>query len=174
MNADDPSTSLRVCARGACTGGGGSRDTSSHGGGQEPAHCLRRQCEEGSTTIWFVGVIVALMVVVASFLGAANIFATRAHLQAVANLAALAAADSAPISAALEAEGAIAPSQSGCSVAEDVVGANGVKVTDCYHRDFDAYVVATASAKVLGLPVSVQAKARAGPAAEGIAELGAG
>lgn len=128
--------------------------------------------EDGSTTVWFAGVIAVLVVIAATFIGAASIFAARAQLQATVNLAALAAADAAPISAVVAASGASsgAPT-SGCFVAEQVAQANGATLAECFHQGFDAFVVGTSSVKVAGLPMKVQAKARAGPTLEGIEQL---
>ena len=138
----------------------------------------KQDAEEGSTTVWFAAVMVVMMVVASTFIGAGTVFAARAQLQAATNLAALAAADAAPISAVVQASGtsgasgaSAGPVASGCFVAEQVVQANGAALADCFHEGFDAFVVATSLVKVAGLPLKVRAKARAGPTAEGVRRL---
>lgn len=113
--------------------------------------------EEGSGTILVAG-ICALALGCALVLGVSSaLSAGRARLDAVADLAALAGAD---VSAtAIWEEVGERP----CARAREVARRNGVALESCEVIGADARVVLVDRIAVLGIPVTVKARARAGP-----------
>lgn len=134
--------------------------------------------EEGSATVAVVGAIAAVAALALFFVAAGTVLSERAQLQAVADVAALQAADQAPPSAfldwaALEPDTASggadsdldAPFLLGCEQARKVARANGAEIADCRRGpdlgDFQVRV--ERRALVLGVPLILRAQARAGP-----------
>ena len=113
--------------------------------------------EEGSGTINSVGLIVvaAALAVVLGGVGVAH--RERVHLQAVADLAALAGAEQSA-SADWEDVG-----ERPCRAASAVAGANGAGVQSCEVRGPDCLVILTQPVRIAGISTSVRARARAGP-----------
>ena len=116
-----------------------------------------RSDEEGSGTINSVGLIVvaAALAVVLGGVGVAH--RERVHLQAVADLAALAGAEQSA-SADWEDVG-----ERPCRAASAVAGANGAGVQSCEVRGPDCLVILTQPVRIAGISTSVRARARAGP-----------
>ena len=117
--------------------------------------------QEGSATILFVGVIAALMLIGSFFIGAGAVMAQKAQLQATADLSALAGADAWPVSALL-----LSTEASGCLVARQVAEANSATLDSCIQDGFDTKVELSRQGEVLRIPVTIRARARAGPASD--------
>ena len=114
--------------------------------------------ESGSATV-LVAVLVGVLVMVA-LLGAAGAGVLVAHRRAsvAADLAALAAA---------EALGLGRAGTRACSAAGRVGAANGAELTSCQVQGDDVLVRVAVERSVMGWPVTVPARARAGPVSPG-------
>lgn len=128
----------------------------------------RSDPENGSATIWMVAVVSLVLMLLFTFLSGSAIYAKRAWLQGVADMAALTAADSAPTSMALAGpELSETFRQAGCAAAEVVATSNNAVVGTCQTRseptDLDFYVTLKSDVVVLGLPLTIQVRSRAGP-----------
>lgn len=113
-------------------------------------------------SIWFAMLIAALFLLAGTVILASSIYAKRAWLQGVADIAALAAADALPLGMP-EPLGRLEPSGDGCAVAKNVAEDNGAFLDQCWTEGFDVLLVIRAPISS-GLPMSVGARARAGPA----------
>ena len=89
--------------------------------------------------------------------GVGSALRERVHLQAVADLAALAGAEQSA-TAAWEDVG-----ERPCAAASVVARANGVDIQSCEVRDSDCLVVLTQPVRIGGISTNVSARARAGP-----------
>ena len=116
-----------------------------------------RSDEEGSGTINSVGLIVLALALAVVLGGVGSALRERVHLQAVADLAALAGAEQ---SATADWEDV---GERPCGAASAVAEANGVGVQSCEVRDTDCLVVLTQPVKIAGISTNVSARARAGP-----------
>lgn len=118
---------------------------------------MRRLREEGSGTILTAGVC-AVVVLFALVIGAYGVEAsTRARLDAIADLAALAGAD---VSATAQWEDV---GSRPCEEAGVVVARNGAALDSCEILGTHTRVIVSSSVKLMGVSVPVRAKARAGP-----------
>ena len=116
-----------------------------------------RSSEEGSGTINSVGLIVLAVALAVVLGGVGSALRERVHLQAVADLAALAGAEQSA-TAAWEDVG-----ERPCAAASAVAAANGVDIQSCEVRDSDCLVVLTQPVRIAGISTNVSARARAGP-----------
>ncbi len=126
-------------------------------GGRAFNSLRRRRREEGSGTILTVGVCAAA-VFFALVIGAYGAEAsTRARLDAIADLAALAGAD---VSATAQWEDVGARP---CEEAGAVVAKNGAVLDSCEILGTHTRVIVSSTVKLMGVSVPVRARARAGP-----------
>ena len=116
-----------------------------------------RSGEEGSGTVNSVGLIVLALALAVVLGGVGSALRERVHLQAVADLAALAGAEQSA-TAAWEDVG-----ERPCAAASVVARANGVDIQSCEVRDSDCLVVLTQPVRIAGISTNVSARARAGP-----------
>ena len=116
-----------------------------------------RSDEEGSGTVNSLGLIVLALALAVVLGGVGSALRERVHLQAVADLAALAGAEQSA-TAAWEDVG-----ERPCAAASAVAAANGVGVQSCEVRDLDCLVVLTQPVRIAGISMNVSARARAGP-----------
>lgn len=123
----------------------------------------RLSTEEGSASTWFAALIAALFLLAGPVVLTSSIYAKRAWLQGVVDIAALAAADALPLGMP-ETLGTPEPSGYGCAVAKNVAEDNGTFLDQCWTEGFDVLLVIRAPISS-GLPMSIGARARAGPAA---------
>lgn len=115
--------------------------------------------EEGSATIWYVGLTVGVLVVGGFLLVLVAVWSGKAGAQAGADMAALAGAD---LSSVAVFEGARAPVLA-CTQAENVAAKNQVSLQECWVEGGDTFVVVVRKVHILGWDLSVAARARAGP-----------
>lgn len=115
--------------------------------------------EEGSATIWYVGLIMGVMVVGGLLLVLVAVWSGKAGAQAGADMAALAGAD---LSSVAVFEGAQSPSLP-CTQAESVAVENQVSLQECWIEGGDTFVVVVRKVRILGWSLNVAARARAGP-----------
>ncbi len=115
--------------------------------------------EEGSTTIWFAAVTAALMSLGLALVVVVGVWAQKAQTQAVADFAALAGASQSAVNTlpGIDTQGA-------CGLAARVVEANSSRIQDCWEKGGDTYVIAETDRTFGVFPVTVTARARAGPA----------
>ena len=116
-----------------------------------------RSGEEGSGTVNSVGLIVLALALAVVLGGVGSALRERVHLQAVADLAALAGAEQS-VMAGWEDVG-----ERPCGAASEVAAANGAGVQSCEVRDLDCLVVLTQPVRIAGISTNVSARARAGP-----------
>ena len=116
-----------------------------------------RSDEEGSGTVNSVGLIVLALALAVVLGGVGSALRERVHLQAVADLAALAGAEQ---SATADWEDV---GDRPCGAASAVAAANGAGVQSCEVRDLDCLVVLTRPVRIAGISTNVSAWARAGP-----------
>ena len=116
-----------------------------------------RSDEEGSGTVNSVGLIVLALALAVVLGGVGVAHRERVHLQAVADLAALAGAEQSA-TASWEDVG-----ERPCVAASVVARANGVDIQSCEVRDSDCLVVLTQPVRIAGISTNVSARARAGP-----------
>ena len=116
-----------------------------------------RSDEEGSGTVNSVGLIVLALALAVVLGGVGSALRERVHLQAVADLAALAGAEQSA-TAGWEDVG-----ERPCGAAFAVAEANGVGVQSCEVRDLDCLVILTQPVRIAGFSTNVNARARAGP-----------
>lgn len=113
--------------------------------------------EDGSGTVNTVALIVLALALAVVLGGVGAAHREQAHLQAVADLAALAGAE----------QSATAPwedvGERPCVAASSVAAANGVALQSCDVRGSDCLVVTTQSVRIAGISTILHAKARAGP-----------
>ena len=115
--------------------------------------------EEGSMTIWFAGFSAALVVVALLISSVTAVWSAKTHVQAVADMAALAGADISSV-AVFEA----APTRSlPCAQAEEVAKRNGAVLSECWVTDADTRVVVQKPVSLFVFTTAVSARARAGP-----------
>lgn len=117
-----------------------------------------RGAEQGSATIWFAGFIAALMLMGLLFTAGLGVWAEKARLQAVANMASLAGADQ----SALNVFGG-PPTAGACELAAAVVQANQAEVHACSVQGADTLITVKVDRNFGFLRVPIQARARAGP-----------
>lgn len=118
---------------------------------------MRSLKEEGSGTILTAGVC-AVVVLFALVIGAYGVEAsTRARLDAIADLAALAGAD---VSATAQWEDV---GSRPCEEAGAVVARNGAALDSCEILGTHTRVIVSSPVKLMGVSVPVRARARAGP-----------
>ena len=129
----------------------------SRGGPVADGYAGDRCGEEGSGTVNSVGLIVVAVALAVVLGGVGVAHRERVHLQAVADLAALAGAEQ---SATGDWEDV---GERPCGAASTVAAANGVGVQSCEVRDLDCLVVLTRPVRIAGISTSVSARARAGP-----------
>ena len=112
--------------------------------------------EEGSGTVNCLGLIALSLLLAATVGGAGAARCALIRLQAIADLAALSGAGQA----------ATAPwedvGERPCGAAASVASANGVAVQSCEVRGSDCLVVVTDSVRIVGIPMILRARARAG------------
>ena len=116
-----------------------------------------RSDEEGSGTVNSVGLIVLALALAVVLGGVGSALRERVHLQAVADLAALAGAEQSA-TAAWEDVG-----ERPCGAASAVAAANGAGVQSCEVRGADCRVILTQHVEIAGISTNVSARARAGP-----------
>ena len=116
-----------------------------------------RSGEEGSGTVNSVGLIVLALALAVVLGGVGVAHHERVHLQAVADLAALAGAEQSA-TASWEDVG-----ERPCVAASVVARANGVSVQSCEVRDSDCLVILTQHVEIVGISTNVSVRARAGP-----------
>lgn len=110
-------------------------------------------------TIWFAGFSAALVVIALLISSVAAVWSAKTHVQAIADMAALAGADISSV-AVLEA----APTRSlPCVQAEEVVKRNGAILSECWVTDVDTRVVVQRTVSLFVFTAAVSARARAGP-----------
>lgn len=115
--------------------------------------------QAGSATIWFTAVVAGLVAVALLLTAAGGVWSTKTHLQAVADMGALAGADLSSV-AVFEVN---ADSARACSQAAAVVEANGATVGECWTSEGDTFVVAQKPVRIVGWALNVKARSRAGP-----------
>lgn len=116
--------------------------------------------EEGSATIWYVGLIAGVLVVGGLLVVLVAIWSGKAGAQAGADMAALGGAD---LSSVAVFEGASSPSLA-CTQAGNVAEKNQVSLQECWVEGGDTFVVVVRQVRILGWSLDVAARARAGPA----------
>lgn len=115
--------------------------------------------ESGSMTVWFAGVVASLVVLTALLIGMLVVWAVKTHVQAVADMSALAGADLSSV-AMFE----VAPnSRAACEQATMVAASSQVEMRECWVDGGDVKVVVTRPIRVFAWDVAVSARARAGP-----------
>ena len=107
--------------------------------------------ERGSGSLYSVGVLALVVVVIVVVVGVGQAFAARTRLQAAADLSALAGV------AAWEDVG-----DGPCSAAARVASANGASTEKCDLHGSDCRVELVRRVAIVGIPVQVRARARAG------------
>ena len=112
--------------------------------------------ERGSGSLYAVGVLALGVAVVVVVVGVGQAFAARTRLQAAADLSALAGAEAAAV-AAWEDVG-----DGPCSAAARVASANGASTEKCDLHGSDCRVELVRRVVIVGIPVQVRARARAG------------
>ncbi|WP_165216825.1 Rv3654c family TadE-like protein [Schaalia sp. ZJ1691] len=113
--------------------------------------------DQGSGTILTVGVVALAAVLAGVCLIVGMVHAHHCRLQAVADVTALAGAD---VSAVAQWEDV---GDRPCLAAREVTEANGLRLSSCEVVADDTRVVVEDSVFVLGWPVSITGRARAGP-----------
>lgn len=124
-----------------------------------PEHCPATAAaadERGSGSLYAVGVLALVVAVVVVVVGVGQAFAARTRLQAAADLSALAGAEAAAV-AAWEDVG-----DGPCSAAARVASANGASTEKCDLHGSDCRVELVRRVAIVGIPVQVRARARAG------------
>ena len=114
--------------------------------------------ERGSGSLYAVGVLALVVAVIVVVVGVGQAFAARTRLQAAADLSALAGAEAAAV-AAWEDVG-----DGPCSAAARVASANGASTEKCDLHGSDCRVELVRRVAIVGIPVQVRARARAGVA----------
>lgn len=112
--------------------------------------------ERGSGSLYAVGVLALAVAVIVVVVGVGQAFAARTRLQAAADLSALTGAEVAAV-AAWEDVG-----DGPCSVAARVASANGASIEKCELQGSDCRVELVRRVAIVGIPVQVRARARAG------------
>ena len=115
--------------------------------------------EEGSATVWYVGVIAGLMVLGVLLLVLVAVWSARAAAQAGADMAALGGADISSV-AVFEVRGS---STLACAQAGSIAEANAVALSQCWTEGGDTLVIVTKDVSIGLWTFQVHAKARAGP-----------
>lgn len=114
--------------------------------------------EEGSGTIAVVGILVTALVLCGFLLALGAVHTHLVRARAVADLAALAGGDASAVSGWTDA-GSLP-----CERASAVAEANGMELGACTVAGRDTLVVVRDTLVLAGVPVPVEARARAGPA----------
>ena len=112
--------------------------------------------ERGSGSLYAVGVLALVVAVTAVVGGVGQACAARTRLQAAADLSALTGAEVAAV-AAWEDVG-----DGPCSAAARVASANGASIEKCELQGSDCRVELVRRVAIVGIPVQVRARARAG------------
>lgn len=115
--------------------------------------------EEGSTTIWYVGLIMGMLVIGSLLLALVAVWSGKTSAQAGADMAALAGADLSSVAAF---EGTQSPALP-CTQAESIAAQNQVSLQECWVEGGDTFVVVVRQIRILGWNFNVAARARAGP-----------
>lgn len=123
---------------------------------QKHMRCVRS--EQGSGTVAAFGALMGILCVGIMVVAGVHIYAMKAKVDAVADISALAGATHSSI------ELWIPPHPKACDVATEVAHRNKVTMRSCHTRDGDIYVHIEKSSVFFGVPVLLQARARAGPA----------
>lgn len=141
-------------SRGGNASGSGDR---SGGASRDEGGCGIGIGDEGSGTLLVVALLALVLVMGGLVLSVGTVRVARVHLQAVADLAALAGADaSAPA-------GWVDVGDVPCGRAGEVAAANGVEVLTCEVIASDTRVRVGREVHVGGMRLDVEARARAGP-----------
>lgn len=114
--------------------------------------------EKGSGTVAVVGILVVALLLAVFVLTLGAIHTQVVRVRAVADLAALAGAEASAVARWVDA-GTLP-----CERVAAVVAANGMQVSSCSVAQADTRVVVGDTVVLLGLPLPVEARARAGPA----------
>lgn len=116
--------------------------------------------EEGSGTILYAGVIAVLAALGILLAAVAGFLVAKQQAQGAADMAALAGADLSSV--------AVFGGQASeaCSAVGEVAEQNGLDLVSCAVRGADIYVVVGRPHKIGPLKFTVEARARAGPAAD--------
>lgn len=109
-------------------------------------------------TLSLAGVLAALLVIGLVLGTFASILGTKAKVQAVADMAALAGADESSVAVFTSANASDA-----CAVVGEVVEANDMNLTQCHQDGADVLVIVKAERSILSFGLDVTARARAGP-----------
>ena len=112
--------------------------------------------ERGSGSLYAVGVLALAVAVIVVVVGVGQAFAARTRLQAAADLSALTGAEVAAV-AAWEDVG-----DGPCSVAARVASGKGASIEKCELQGSDCRVELVRRVAIVGIPVQVRARARAG------------
>lgn len=115
--------------------------------------------EEGSSTVWYVGVIVGMLLIGGLLLALVAVWSGKASAQAGADMAALGGAD---LSSVAVFENSQSPSLP-CDQAGIIAQENRVSVRECWVRGSDTFLVVVKDVRILGWKFEVLARARAGP-----------
>ena len=113
--------------------------------------------EDGSVSVVAAAIAAMLVFVGAVSLGVAAVLGTKVRMQSAADLSALSAAATSP--SALIADGRAA-----CETAQVLVQMHGFDLGSCWTDANDIRVVLETEVRWMGIPFTVVAKARAGPA----------
>lgn len=115
--------------------------------------------EDGSGTIWFAGVAAGMTFIALLLIAVGGAWSAKTHLQAVADMAALAGADLSSVSV-------FEPVPDGtraCQQAAAVADANDVSLRECWTSEGDTFVIIQESVGIVGWRLEINARARAGP-----------
>lgn len=142
---------------GGASGSGNASGNRSGSGSRDEGGCGIGIGDEGSGTLLVVALLALVLVMGGLVLSVGTVRVARVHLQAVADLAALAGADaSAPA-------GWVDVGDVPCGRAGEVAAANGVEVLTCEVIASDTRVRVGREVHVGGMRLDVEARARAGP-----------
>lgn len=119
--------------------------------------------EEGSATPVVAGIAALLVMFTTVLVAVGGISLAKTRLQTVADLAALGSATKVPSALLVQSEGDGAVSAA-CQVAADMVAPRQGTIESCTVKGGDIWLVLSHSVTAGGIPVRVEARARAGPA----------
>lgn len=109
-------------------------------------------------TVSLAVVLATLLVIGLVFITFASVLGTKAKVQAVADMAALAGADESSVAVFTSTNAADV-----CAVVGLVVEANDMNLARCHQDGADVLVIVNAERSILSFDLNVTARARAGP-----------
>lgn len=116
--------------------------------------------EQGSVTVLIAAIAGAMLLLSAAVIGAVSLHGVQVKVQAVADLAALAAASQVPSALVMDSseEGSVS-----CGIAQQVIERNSFQIDSCWKDDGDIRLIVAKPVQWIGVGGTITGRARAGP-----------